>query len=119
MNVFWSGARSARDALVEDQHRPLPCRAPLWRLILEEIALLARRIGRWKVWSAAGAVFVVVLVVEVALSSETPGPELADWWRWSLAAALSVVTLCVWAVVHAVRRTRSAPVTPAERTGGR
>ncbi len=95
--------------MARDQRRPLPCPLPLWRLLLDEIVLMVRRIGRWKVWSVLGVAFVSFLAVEVALSSATPGPALAEIWRWLLAFALTVVTLCSWAVLYAVRNA-SRPV---------
>lgn len=93
--------------MIEDQSRPVPCALPLWRLLLEEIALLARRVGRLKVLVAMGAAFASFLFVEVALSTATPGPALSVWWRWLVAMALTCLTLFSWAIIHAVRSTRA------------
>lgn len=100
-----------RRAMIKDQRRPIPCDVSLWRLLLEEIGLLISRIGRWKVWTVLGIAFVCFLAVEVALSSSTPGPALDDLWRWLVAAALTAVSLGLWAVLHAVRQAREVDTT--------
>jgi len=47
---------ATRRALATDQRREVPCSLPLWRLLWDEAVLLARRIGRWNMWSVrAGA----------------------------------------------------------------
>lgn len=106
MLLFGAAYLGVRRAMAKDQRRPLPCTLPLWRLLLEEIALMARRIGRWKVWSVLAVAFASYLAVEVALSSATPGPALAEVWRWLVALALSAITLCAWAVAYAMRNER-------------
>ncbi len=106
MLLFGAAYLGVRRAMAKDQRRPLPCPLPLWRLLAEEIALMARRIGRWKIWSILGVIFSCYLAVEVALSSATPGPAIAEVWRWAVAAALTAVTLCAWAVLYAARRER-------------
>lgn len=105
--LFGAAYLGARRAMERDQQRPMPSPLPLWRLVLGEIGLMARRIGRWKVWSVTAVVFVCFLAVEVLLSSSTPGPALAEAWRWLVAGLLSAVSLCCWAVVHAVRSERA------------
>lgn len=107
MLLFGAAYVGVRRAMAKDQRRPLPCTLPLWKLLLEEIVLMARRIGRWKVWSVMGVVFMCFLAVEVALSPATPGPALADVWRWFVALVLTAVSLCGWAMVHAVRAERA------------
>lgn len=93
--------------MARDQRRPVPCSEPLWRLLAEEIALMARRIGRWKIWSILGVIFACYLAVEIALSSATPGPAIAEVWRWLVAAVLTAATLCAWAIIYAVRNVRT------------
>ncbi len=67
---------------------------------------MARRIGRWKIWSILGVIFSCYLAVEVALSTATPGPAIAEVWGWAVAAALTAVTLCAWTIVYALRNAR-------------
>ena len=106
--LFFTGAYvGARRAMARDQRRPIPCTLPLWRLIFDEIALMARRIGRWKVWSILAVVFVCIFAVQLAFSTSTPGPALTELWRWIVALVLTVATLGGWAVVHAVRSERA------------
>lgn len=112
MLLFGAAYMSVRRAMAKDQRRPVPCTLPLWKLLLGEVALMARRIGRWKVWTIAGLTFASFLAVEVALSTATPGPALAQVWRWVVAAALTTVALCAWGALHAVRSTRQ----PATRS---
>lgn len=97
--------RATRRALERDQRRPQPGQLPLWRLLLGEIVLLIKRVGRWRFTVAALAAFGAFLFVEVALSSKTPGPALAEPWRWLAAACLTLVTVLGWAIMHAMRRT--------------
>ncbi len=108
--LFGASYLGVRRAMIKDQRRPAPCAVPWWRLLFEEIALLGRRVGRWKVWSVLGAAFVCFLAVEVALSTATPGPALAVLWRWLVALVLTGATLGLWAAAHAVRSTRTLPV---------
>ena len=108
MLFFVVAYRSARRAMAEDQCRFAYADVPTWRLLLEEVALLARRVGRWKVTAAALTVGISVLAVEVALSEDTPGPALAAPARWVAAVAASLVSLAAWSVVHAVRRSRTS-----------
>ena len=103
MVYVFAAYRAIRRAMAEDQGRTPRSPIPLWRLLLGEIALLARRVGRWRVWAVALVVAVAVLSVEVSLSEATPGPALATPWRWIVAAALSAVAVAAWAVVHAFR----------------
>lgn len=107
MLLFGAAYMGVRRAMAKDQRRPIPCTVPLWRLLAEEIALMARRIGRWKIWSILAVIFLCYLAVEVALSSATPGPALTNIWRWLLAGVLSALTLCLWAVGYAVRNERA------------
>ncbi|MDH3302496.1 MAG: hypothetical protein OES24_18500 [Acidimicrobiia bacterium] len=100
--------RRARRALAQDQGRPLPCRLPLWRLVIGEIAVLARRVGRWRFSALIAIGFVSILLAQIAFSPSTPGPVLTNPWRWVAAALLAAVGLAGWAVVHAVRRTKAA-----------
>lgn len=109
MIYFFAAYRAMRRALAEDQHRPPRSPVPLWRLVLGEIALLAARVGRWRVTAVAMLVGVAVLLVEVALSDATPGPALAAPWRWVLAVAVSSLAVAAWAVVHAVRSSGVRP----------
>ncbi len=108
MLLFGAAYLGVRRAMEKDQRRGPRSPVPLWRLLLGEIGLLARRIGRWRLWSVLAVVFACFLGVEVALSTETPGPALADAWRWAVASGLTTVVLCAWAVVHAVRAVRRA-----------
>lgn len=96
-----------RRAMERDQGRPRPSPVPLWRLLLDEIALMARRVGRWKVWSVVAVVFAGVLAIEISFSTATPGPVLEGPTRVLIAAAFAVVAVCAWAVLHAVRSTRA------------
>ncbi len=107
--------RAIRRALERDQRRKQPCRVPMWRLLLDEIVLMARRIGASRVAAVALVAFVCILLVEVALSSATPGPALAEPWRWLVAAVLTAVSVPVWAVVHGVRSAKRAEARRAER----
>lgn len=106
MILFFSAYLAVRRAMAKDQRRPLHPPLPLWRLLAGEIAVLARRVGSWRVASVTLLVAAAVLVVEVALTDTTPGPTLATPWRWIVAAAAAFVVLCCWAVVHALRSTR-------------
>lgn len=106
MLYFFAAYRAVRRALERDQ-RLSPCRrVPLWRLLAEEIALLARRVGRWRVTAVGLVVGACVLAVEVALSEATPGPAIAVPWRWLVAAVASLVAVGTWAAVHALRSSR-------------
>ncbi len=106
--LFFTGAYvGAKRAMAKDQRQVLPCSLPLWRLILDEIALMARRIGRWKIWSILAVIFACYFAVELALSPSTPGPALTEVWRWIVALVLTLGTLGAWAVVHAVRSERA------------
>ena len=107
MLLFGVAYHGVRRAMIKDQRRPSPCNVPLWRLLQEEIALLARRVGRWKVSSVLAAAFICFLTVEVALSTSTPGPALAEVWRWLVASAMTALSLGLWAIGHAIRRTRT------------
>ncbi len=113
MLLFGAAYLGARRAMVKDQRRPVPCTVSLWRLILEEVVVLARRVGRWKLWSVLGVAFVCFLAVEVALSTETPGPALTELWRWFSALLLTALTLGAWAIGHAIWSTRTVPSSPA------
>lgn len=106
MLLFGAAYVGVRRAMARDQRRPVPCTVPLWTLLRDEIALMARRIGRWKVWSVMAVAFACFLAVEVALSTATPGPALAEVWRWLVALGFTGASLCIWAMAHAVRSTR-------------
>ena len=102
--VLLGGAYHAvRRAMEEDQDRPRPSPLPLWRLLVDEIGVLARRVGRWRVTWVLCVVFACTLAVELAFSDRTPGPVLDLALRVLGAAALTGVVLCGWAVVHALR----------------
>ena len=104
MLYFFVAIRAAvRRAMTEDQRRQSRSPIPLWRLLAGEVALLAARVGRWRVTAVALLVGAAVLVVEVGLSEATPGPALATPWRWVVAAVASLLAVSVWAVVHALR----------------
>ncbi len=105
MILFFSAYVAVRRAMAKDQRRPLNPPLPLWRLLAGEIAVLARRVGSWRVVSVTLLVAAAVLAVEVALSDTTRGPTLATPWRWIVAAAAAGLALCSWAVVHALRST--------------
>ena len=104
MLYFFTAYRAVRRAMTEDQGRPARSPIPLWRLLVGEIALLGRRVGRWRVTALALLVAGSVLAVEVALSETTPGPALAAPWRWVVAALVSLLGIVIWAVVHALQR---------------
>ena len=108
MILFFSAYRAVRRAMAEDQRRPVDPPLPLWRLLAGEIAVLARRVGSWRVVSVTLVVVGAVLAVEVALSDTTPGPTLVAPWRWLVAVSVAAVAVCTWAVVHALRSTRSS-----------
>lgn len=106
MILFYSAYLTVRRAMAKDQRRPLNPPLPFWRLLAGEIAVLARRVGSWRVVSVTLLVATAVLAVEVALSDSTPGPTLATPWRWIVALAVAGAALCCWAVLHALRSTR-------------
>jgi len=89
-----------------DQRRPPSSYPPLWRLLAEEIGLLAVRVGRALVSAVAALTATAVFTVLVAFSERTPGPSLELAWRAAAAAVAAVTVLAVWAVAHAVRRDR-------------
>ncbi|MDP8970788.1 MAG: hypothetical protein M3N52_09925, partial [Actinomycetota bacterium] len=74
--------------LARDQRRPVPTTMPLTRLLLGEVGVLVRRVGRWQVLTTAVGVAAITLAVETALAESTPGPVIAAPWR-SLIAVLS------------------------------
>ena len=103
MLVFVAAFRKVRDAMARDQRRPASPNVGLLRLLAGEIALLGRRVGRWKVTSAAACVALAVLAVQVGLSDATPGPVLTAPARWVVALVAAAVAISVWAIFHAVR----------------
>ncbi len=107
MLLQFSAYKRARRALARDQGRSLPCRLPLWRLVLGEIAVLARRVGRWRFTALIAVGFTSILLAQIAFSPSTPGPVLTNPWRWVAAALIAAVGLAGWSVVHAVRRSGS------------
>lgn len=108
---------AVRRAMATDQRRQIPCALPLWRLLWDEVVVMARRMGRWRVWSVVGTAFVCFLAVEVSLSTATPGPALAEAWRWLVALTLTVLTLCGWTVTHALRRDRARKTADDQPSG--
>jgi type VI protein secretion system component VasK len=104
--IFAAAVIGVRMAMIKDQARTVPCNEPLWKLLLGEVGVLVRRVGRWRVWSVLFVALVISIAAQVALSSQTPGPVLQSAWRWVLAGVMTVVVLVLWAVVHAVRSAR-------------
>lgn len=105
MILLLAAYRATRRAMERDQHR-VRTDVALWRLLLEEVALLIRRVGRWKVTTVALSVSGTVLAAEVALTESTPGPVLAAPLRWVVAVLAAAVVVAGRAVAHAVRRSR-------------
>ncbi len=99
--------RATRRALARDQGRQVPSRLPLWRLLMGETAVLARRVGRFRFVGIIGVVFASMLLIQAVLPPSTPGPVLSSPWRWLVGALLSIVVVVIWDVVHALRRTRT------------
>ncbi len=89
----------------KDQRWPPHTHPPLWRLVAEEVAVLAQRVGRWRVTAVVVVVSASVVLAEVALTEITPGPVFDQPWRWLVAAVVSGIVLAGWAVVHAMRIT--------------
>lgn len=104
MLLQFSAYQRARRALARDQGRSLPCRLPLWRLVVGEVAVLARRVGRWRFSAVFAVGFASILLAQIVFSSATPGPVLTNPLRWAAAALIAAVGLAGWAVVYAVRR---------------
>lgn len=104
MLLQFSAYKRARRAMARDQGRTLPCRLPLWRLVIGEIAVLAGRIGRWRFSAVIAVGFASILLAQLAFSPSTPGPVLTNPWRWAAAALIAAVGIAGWAVVYAVRR---------------
>ena len=107
MLFFGAAYLAVRRAMERDQERPPSVHPPVWRLVLEEVALLARRVGRWLVTAVAAATAATVLAVLIALSDRTPGPSVALGWRLLVACAAGCITVALWACGHAVRREAS------------
>ena len=107
MYLFVAAYRAVQRAMTQDQNRQPASPVPLWRLLIGEVALLARRFGTWRVTAVLALVAVSVLAAEVALSDTTPGPALAAPWRWFVAGVVTILCLAVWAVVHALRSQRA------------
>lgn len=105
MLLQFTAYRRARRALAQDQGRTLPCRLPLWRLLIGEISVLAGRLGRRRFSLLIAVGFVSIVLAQIAFSPSTPGPVLTNPWRWAAAALIAAIGLAGWAVVHAVRRT--------------
>ena len=90
-----------------DQRLPAYSHSALWWLLLEEIGLLARRVGRWRVTVVVLVVGVAVALAEIALSDMTPGPVFDQPCCWLVALVVSGFVLAWWAVVHATRTTHT------------
>ncbi|HWB71161.1 MAG TPA: hypothetical protein VG452_03010 [Egibacteraceae bacterium] len=93
-----------RRVLARDQRRPVPTTMPLMRLLLGEVGVLVRRVGRWRVLTTAVTVAAVTLAVETALGESTPGPVIAAPWRSVIAVLSGVLAVVAWAVLHALLR---------------
>ena len=96
--------RRLRRALEDDQRARPSSHPPLVVMLLEEVVVLARRVGRWRVWSVAAAVVVLTAVVQVGFADWTPGPVLGWAWRLAVSAVLSVLVVVTWGAIHALRR---------------
>lgn len=103
MYLFVSAYRAVQRAMTQDQRRETTSPVPLWRLLIGEVGLLAKRVGTWRVTAVLAVVAACVLSVEVALSDTTPGPALAAPWRWAVAGVITTLCLAAWAVIHALR----------------
>lgn len=76
-----------RRRLAQHQGRPRAARDPMSRLLVGEVAYLARRLIHHdvrRVWLPAA---VVSVVIATGLSAVTPGPVLSPGPRWLLAVA--------------------------------
>lgn len=105
MILLGAAYSAVKRALAADQGRGPRSPLPLWRLVIDEIVLMGKRIGRWKIVTVTGVVFASVLLVETLLTPVTPGPTAEQPWRVLVAVLVAVVALTVWAVVHAHRHT--------------
>jgi hypothetical protein len=96
--------RRLRRALEDDQRVRPSSHPPLVVMLLEEVVVLARRVGRWRVGTTAATVVALTVVVQVVFADWTPGPVL-DWtWRLAVSGVVSGVAIVTWAAVHALRR---------------
>jgi hypothetical protein len=93
----------ARRALARDQGKPVPSPHSFGRLLAEEIPVLSRRIGGWRVVSLSLLFFLFVLAAEIALTEITPGPVLTPRWRVVVALVATILLVAGWAVAHAIR----------------
>ena len=107
MLFLYAAYRAVRRAMERDQRLPAYSHPPLWRLLLEEIGVLAQRVGRWRVTIVVLVVGAAVVLAEIALSDMTPGPAFDQPWRWVVAVVVSGIVLAGWAVVHAMRTTET------------
>jgi hypothetical protein len=96
--------RAVRRAMERDQRTAPSVHPPLWRLIAEEVVLLAMRVGRSLVSGVVIVTAAVVLAVLVAFAEGTPGPSLELALRAVAAALAGLSVIVAWAVVHALRR---------------
>lgn len=108
----------ARRALARDQGKSVPSSYSFGRLLAEEVPLLSRRIGRWRVASLSLLFFVFVLAAEIALTEATPGPVLTPRWRVVVALAATILFVAGWAVTHAIRSVGWKPPSRGEVTRG-
>lgn len=92
-----------RRALAKDQGKSVPTSDSFGRLLAEEIPVLSRHIGGWRVTSLSLLFFLFVLAAEIALTETTPGPVLTPRWRVGVALVATVLFVAVWAIAHAIR----------------
>ncbi len=111
MLLLFSAYQRTRRTLAKDQGRPLPCRLPMWRLLIGEISVLVRRVGRLRVGALIIGGVLAILLAQVTFTPERLGPALTNPWRWLATALIATAGLGVWAIVHAFRRTGSGRAT--------
>lgn len=93
----------AKRALVRDQGKKPPSEEKFGSLLLGEIPILIKRIGRPRFFSILMIYLVVVVVGEIVLIDATPGPVLSPRWRIVVAIGLTLLIAAFWLVIHAVR----------------